>query len=161
MVPNGNLLSNSPELIDQDIDYFQLRGARICAAFSGQTNTNENIINGQVSQYRDGIILKISSSYPISTAIKITFQSRGSGYCIIDNADGSSNMERFDFEEPPVTYNLTAGKSYWEFISYPASGSGSGGREEISEINWSINFNEFSDKQYYYKKGSITGIEQF
>ena len=30
---NGSLFSSSPELIDQDIDY--LRGAHICAAFSG------------------------------------------------------------------------------------------------------------------------------
>ena len=33
---NGSLFSSSPELIDQDIDY--LRGAHICAAFSGQAS---------------------------------------------------------------------------------------------------------------------------
>ena len=33
---NGKLFSSSPVLIDQDIDY--LRGAHICAAFSGQAN---------------------------------------------------------------------------------------------------------------------------
>ena len=41
---NGKLFSSSPELIDQDIDY--LRGAHICAAFSGQTSTEkQNIID--------------------------------------------------------------------------------------------------------------------
>lgn len=154
---NGSLFESSSELIDQDIDY--LRGSHICAAF--QSKSNQNIIEAQVSQYRHGIILRIYSSYPISTAIKITLQSRGSGYCITDNQDGSSTMERYDFEESPLTYNLTVGQSSWEFTSYPGSFSGNNGTGEISEINWAVTFNEFSDKQYQYKKGTTTGIEQW
>lgn len=51
---------------------------------------------------------------------------RGTGYWIVDNPDGSSTSEKYDFEEPPVTYNLTAGQWEWEFVSYPGTGSGNG-----------------------------------
>ena len=67
--------------------------------------------------------------------------------------------EKYDFEEPPVPYNLTAGQWEWEFVSYPGTGSGNG-RGELSEINWAISFNEFSDSQYHYKAGTTTGTEQ-
>ena len=155
---NGSLFSSSPEIIDQDIDY--LRGAHICAAFSGQTSTEkQNIIDAEVVMSGNGITLRISSLYRITTAIQITFMCRGTGYWIVDNPDGSSTSEKYDFEEPPVTYNLTAGQWEWEFVSYPGTGSGNG-RGELSEINWAISFNEFSDSQYHYKAGTTTGTEQ-
>lgn len=158
MVPNGKLFSSSPVLIDQDIDY--LRGTHICAAFSGQTSTEkQNIIDAEVVMSGNGITLRISSLYRITTAIQITFMCRGTGYWIVDNPDGSSTSEKYDFEEPPVTYNLTAGQWEWEFVSYPGTGSGNG-RGELSEINWAISFNEFSDSQYHYKAGTTTGTEQ-
>lgn len=115
-----------------------------------QTNT----INAWVEKYGGtGLKFTISSRYPISSPISISYAAKGYYSMGVDYPDGSQRWESYYFEGSSSSKVLNTGTSTWEIIYYPGIQTGG----SIDEANWYIDFTEFSDSNYQYEKGNCTG----
>ncbi|MCP3931124.1 MAG: hypothetical protein GY705_18730 [Bacteroidetes bacterium] len=102
-----------------------------------------------------GFYIEVSSDYPLASDISLQYVARGEYYIVNHYPDGSDRMEFFDFDDTPRYITLKAGQSSWSILYSPGIQSSG----VISTVNWGINFSEFSDKQYLYKKGVTSGLE--
>ena len=114
-----------------------------------------NIINAEISYIgTSGMKVIVTSEYPITSPINIRYAARGEYWATIDYPDGSSRDELYNFDGLTANATLAVGQSQWE-LSYIFGISAI----EVTLVNWYIDFTEFTDKSYNYKKGNTNGME--
>lgn len=114
-----------------------------------KTGPINNVISAQYS-FSTGFI-HVNASFPLMSNISVEYSSRGSwvGYDEID-PDRWDQISQ-DFEDEVMKTTFKVGESSWKLAV------GWGFSAQIIRINWYIEFTEFSDSQYKYKKGIVNG----
>lgn len=104
------------------------------------------------------LIIRITSTYPIASPIKITYSAQGT-YYVMDTDDewGSSQPPTEYFESRNWTKTLSIGKTEWSetFIPdvYGELEPGLPSKASIIAVDYMyMDFTEFSDSQFNYKK---------
>lgn len=109
----------------------------------------DNVISAYYSF--DSGYLHIKSTYPLKSNISIKYSSRGTWEAYDEVEPGRWEWVSQDFEDDVMNTTFKPGESSWKLSV------GWGFSAPIIRINWYIQFSEFSDSYYNYKKGIITG----
>ena len=111
----------------------------------------------RVQGYPHYVKFIVTSDYPITSPITITYQVQGEFY--VDKQDEWGGMQPPDqyFDCRVWTETLTVGQSAWEFIFMPDEMGTTipylPGKAVITSLDdWYMDFKEFSDDRYNYLK---------
>ena len=119
----------------------------------------DNYISADITKHSAlELIINITSTYPITSPIKITYSAQGT-YYVIDTDDewGSSQPTTEYFDTRNWTKTLSVGQTEWSetFIPdvYGELEPGLPSKASIISVSsMYMNFTEFSDNNYNYKK---------
>lgn len=125
----------------------------ITGKFTAQIRDNR--INIELRVNLSDLTIYVDSEFPIASPITIQYSARGSyNYCVDFDADRWATDY---FEDMVRTFTLKAGESLWElnftplkdpYVSEPLPNSA-----KLINADAYIDFTEFSDQQFNYKKG--------
>ena len=110
-----------------------------------------------VQGYPNRLKFTVTSDYPISSPVTITYSARGEFYLHIFDESGSVS-EPQSFESRDWTKTLTVGQSRWEFTfvpdEYGTLDPGLPGSASIASAEGFISLSEFSDNEFHYVEGN-------